>query len=185
MRLAPLIALGLCVSSVWAQPNSGTKAHALAPMTTPKSAEKAVRNFVDDANHNDFVGDQQRIYGARHGFFGANEWSRKPKLWGACDIVIESVSPPQIKTDGATVTVKYHLESRKGEKGDLLATKAEREAGARQQSETLSLKMAPSFYEPNSEDWLIVHHLPLFFCQFKLRSHPSRAQCLINCVIHL
>jgi hypothetical protein len=117
MRIPLLLLLGLSATSASAQPvgnlGSSKSAKLPAPLSPAQQVEKRVRDFADNLNQVNQSQDavetmlvaQKQTLGAKRGWFGAHVWAENfldnyPFL-----AKIQSISPPQINDERATVTV--------------------------------------------------------------------------------
>jgi hypothetical protein len=154
MRILTFLMLGFCAPIALAQPDAAPK-KIIAP-TPAQQIEKVVRDFVDDMNVNGYISAQQKIHGARRGFFGANIWAQQIAGEDQFELKIESIAPPQINGDDATVVVNYRLNAKKDDDGETTIPEEMKPFLTRKWSETLRLKLAATIYLPKRRTWQIV-----------------------------
>lgn len=162
MRIFPLLALGVCASTAWAQPNEAPTTVVNPPPRRVRPVEPGAQitqdltEFVAVLNGDAIFPDGLRfISGARVGYFGANDWARDvQRLRDVFRFEIDNISVDKIEGETATATVITHFKT-----VDNIPNNAEakRRAAllAEEKTETLTLKLG-TFSRGRQKIWQIV-----------------------------
>lgn len=163
-KIALGVALGtLKLATAHAQPAPAPQSM-VAPPKTPrvratepgKQITQDLLEFADALGSDKLFPDGQKwVYGARTGYFGANQWARETefplmKRLGFA-LQVDDIAIEKIAADSASATVTYSWTSPAGG-GD----ERSKEQLKRERRETLALKLAGNPFSPGEKLWQIV-----------------------------